>query len=88
MAEKFIEFRGISKSFGATQILDRIDLEIYEGQTTTIIGKSGTGKSVLLKHIIGLLSPDEGTILFCGKPLTEMGRSEWDDYRSRISFCF
>lgn len=88
MPEKFIEFRGISKSFGSRQILNKVDLDIYEGQTTTIIGKSGTGKSVLLKHIIGLLSPDEGTISFKGKPLNEMNKKELNDYRSRLSFCF
>ena len=48
-------------------VLDQVNLEIYEGEVTTIIGKSGTGKSVLLKHIIGLLTPDEGTILFRGR---------------------
>ena len=47
--------------------LSRVNLQIYEGQVTTIIGLSGSGKSVLLKHIIGLLKPDEGTILFPGQ---------------------
>jgi len=49
-----------------------VNLQIFEGEVTTIIGLSGSGKSVLLKHIIGLLKPDEGTIFFRGKSLSEM----------------
>lgn len=83
-----IEFRDVTKRFGDRTILDKISLKIYENQITTIIGKSGTGKSVLLKHIIGLLTPDEGTILFRGMPVHEMSRGEWDAYRSQISYMF
>ncbi len=83
-----IEFKNVTKQFGDKTVLDRIDLKIYENQVTTIIGKSGTGKSVLLKHIIGLLTPDEGTILFQGKPLRAMKRSERDEYRSRVAYLF
>jgi phospholipid/cholesterol/gamma-HCH transport system ATP-binding protein len=61
---------------------------MYENQITTIIGKSGTGKSVLLKHIIGLLTPDQGAILFRGKPVAAMKKSEWEDYRSRVAYLF
>ena len=57
-------------------------------QVTTIIGLSGSGKSVLLKHIIGLLKPDEGTILFRGKPMNEMKKSEVADSLSRLVTCF
>ena len=67
-----IEFKDVTKRFGPRTILDRVNLQIYEGQVTTIIGLSGSGKSVLLKHIVGLLKPDEGTILFRGKPLHRM----------------
>ncbi len=83
-----IEFKNVTKQFGDRTVLDRVDLKIYENQVTTIIGKSGTGKSVLLKHIIGLLTPDEGTILFQGKPLRTMRRSERDEYRSRVAYLF
>ncbi|MDR2861888.1 MAG: ATP-binding cassette domain-containing protein [Syntrophobacterales bacterium] len=69
-----IEFINVSKSFGAKKVLERMNLQIYEGEVTTIIGLSGGGKSVLLKHIIGLLEPDEGTILFRGRPVTGTGR--------------
>ncbi len=83
-----IEFRDVTKRFGDRTILDQISLKIYENQITTIIGKSGTGKSVLLKHIIGLLEPDEGTILFRGRPVREMEKGEWEAYRSQVSYMF
>ena len=60
MDEPLIEFRDVTKRFDSRTVLDRINLKIYEGQVTTIIGLSGSGKSVLLKHIIGLIRPDDG----------------------------
>ena len=78
MDTPLIEFKDVTKRFGSRTVLDRVNLQIYEGQVTTIIGLSGSGKSVLLKHIIGLLKPDEGTILFRGKPLTEMKKKRED----------
>jgi phospholipid/cholesterol/gamma-HCH transport system ATP-binding protein len=83
-----IEFKNITKRFGSQTVLQSVNLQIYEGQVTTIIGLSGSGKSVLLKHIIGLLKPDEGTILFHGKPLTEMKKSEVTALLARISYMF
>jgi len=83
-----IELRDVVKRFGDRTVLDHVHLQIYENQITTIMGKSGSGKSVLLKHIIGLLSPDSGTILFAGKSVHEMGKGEWDRYRSQISYLF
>jgi len=69
-------------------ILNRIDFSIYEGEVTTLIGLSGTGKSVTLKHIIGMLKPDEGEILYRGKPIDKMTKKEWNDYIGRISYMF
>jgi phospholipid/cholesterol/gamma-HCH transport system ATP-binding protein len=83
-----IEFKEVTKRFGNRTVLDQVNLEIYENQITTIMGKSGTGKSVLLKHIIGLLSPDAGTILFMGKPVHQMRKGAWDQYRGQISYLF
>ncbi|HMK60611.1 MAG TPA: ATP-binding cassette domain-containing protein [Dissulfurispiraceae bacterium] len=88
MDAALIEFRDVSKRFDGKTVLDKTNLAIYENQITTIIGKSGSGKSVLLKHIIGLLSPDEGEIIFGGRSLREMTRVEWDRYRSKISYMF
>jgi phospholipid/cholesterol/gamma-HCH transport system ATP-binding protein len=83
-----IEFRNVTKRFSEKTVLDKVNFQIQEGHITTLIGKSGTGKSVLLKHIIGLLAPDEGTVLFEGKPIREMKKKEWDSYRSSISYMF
>jgi phospholipid/cholesterol/gamma-HCH transport system ATP-binding protein len=88
MENPLIEFRDVTKRFNGRPVLEKANLAIYENQVTTIIGKSGSGKSVLLKHIIGLLSPDEGSILFKGRPVSEMKKSEWDRYRSQISYMF
>lgn len=88
METPLIEFRDVTKRFGDVTVLDKVNLKIYENQITTIIGKSGTGKSVLLKHIIGLLTPDEGAILFEGKPVREMKKAEWSAYRSKVSYLF
>jgi len=83
-----IEFKEVTKRFGARTILDHVSLQIYEGQITTIIGLSGSGKSVLLKHIIGLLKPDEGTILFRGKPLNRMKKNEMEACLGQMSYMF
>ncbi|MBP1732942.1 MAG: ABC-type transport system involved in resistance to organic solvent, ATPase component [Deltaproteobacteria bacterium] len=88
MGTPLVEFRDVTKRFGDRTVFDGINLRIYENQITTIIGKSGTGKSVLLKHIIGLLKPDGGAILFQGKPVDEMKKGEWDAYLSQISYLF
>jgi phospholipid/cholesterol/gamma-HCH transport system ATP-binding protein len=88
METPLIEFKNVTKRFGPRTILDQVNLRIYEGQVSTIIGKSGTGKSVLLKHIIGLLSPDEGSVLFRGNPIGSLKKSEWDAYRVQVSYMF
>jgi len=88
MDTPLIEFKDVTKRFGSRTVLDRVNLQIYEGQVTTIIGLSGSGKSVLLKHIIGLLKPDAGTILFRGAPLTKMKKKERTASLARISYMF
>ena len=88
METPLIEFRNVSKRFGDRTVLENVNLQIYEGQVTTIIGLSGSGKSVLLKHIIGLMKPDEGAILFRGKPLSTMKKTEMEASLVRISYMF
>ncbi len=83
-----IEFKDVTKRFGDRTVLERVNLKIYEGQVTTVIGLSGGGKSVLLKHIIGLIKPDEGSILFRGKPLAQMDRDERSASVDRMSYMF
>ncbi len=88
MDAPLIEFKNVTKRFGKKTVLDRVNLQIYEGQITTIIGLSGSGKSVMLKHIIGLIQPDEGTIFFRGKPLIEMNKAEIAASFAQISYMF
>lgn len=83
-----IEFKDVTKRFGKQTVLDHVNLQIYEGQITTIIGLSGSGKSVTLKHIIGLIKPDEGTIFFRGKPITGIKSSEIAASFAKISYMF
>jgi phospholipid/cholesterol/gamma-HCH transport system ATP-binding protein len=86
--QPLIEFRNVIKRFGERTILQGVSFKIYEGEVTTIIGLSGTGKSVTLKHIIGLLKPDAGEILYRGTPIHQMTRQEWNGYIGRISYMF
>jgi len=83
-----IELKGLHKAFGSNQVLKGIDLRVFRGQITSIIGKSGVGKSVLLKHIIGLLNPDSGEILFEGKSLSQFGRKEHAALKRKFSYMF
>jgi phospholipid/cholesterol/gamma-HCH transport system ATP-binding protein len=88
MDTPLIEFKNVTKRFGRRTILEGVNLKIYEGEVTTIIGLSGGGKTVLLKHIIGLIKPDEGTILFRGKSLNGMSKSEVDASLAQMSYMF
>ena len=84
----FIEFKDVYKRFGANQVLRGVNLKIYRGEVTTIVGKSGVGKSVLLKHIIGLMEPDSGEVHFQGQPLNRFKRAERRALRSKLSYMF
>jgi phospholipid/cholesterol/gamma-HCH transport system ATP-binding protein len=83
-----IEFVDVHKRFGDNIVLDGVNLHIYAGEVTSIIGKSGVGKSVLLKHIIGLMSPDSGRILFAGRPLSSMKKVERRELKRKFSYMF
>jgi phospholipid/cholesterol/gamma-HCH transport system ATP-binding protein len=88
MERPIIRLYNIFKKFGANQVLRGVSLRIFQGQVTTIIGKSGGGKSVLLKHIIGLLQPDEGEILLYGQPMSKMKPSQINSLRAKFSYVF
>ena len=88
MTQPLIEFRNVHKTLGSTYVLRGTNLQIPKGEITTIIGKSGTGKSVFFKHIIGLLEPDAGDIICDGKPMSEMTRAELWDWRGKFSYMF
>ena len=83
-----IEFVDVHKRFGDNVVLDGVNLHIYAGEVTSIIGKSGVGKSVLLKHIIGLMTPDSGRILFSGRPLSSMKKTERRELKRKFSYMF
>ncbi len=87
-ADPFIQIRGLHKQFGAQKVLQGIDLDISHGETLVLIGPSGEGKSVLLKHIIGLLCPDAGTICFDGASLCGLKERQLTAFRRRIGYLF
>jgi len=87
-ADPIVEFRKVSKSFGRLVVLRDIDLQLERGQTTVIIGESGTGKSVLLKHMMGLLRPDSGEVWVAGKRVDQLKERAWVDVRKRFGFLF
>jgi phospholipid/cholesterol/gamma-HCH transport system ATP-binding protein len=87
MKEK-ISIVGLRKSFGARTILDGLDLQIFESEILCIIGKSGTGKSVVLKHLIGILNPDEGDIFVDGLSYTGASGGERRMIESRYGILF
>jgi phospholipid/cholesterol/gamma-HCH transport system ATP-binding protein len=87
-SEPLIQFRSVRKAFGNQTVLDGVDLTIEQGVVTTIIGRSGVGKSVLLKHVVGLLRPDGGEILYRGDNLLTLSRSGRRSLKSKISYMF
>lgn len=83
-----IRIRGLRKKLGGKQVLDGIELDVPAGCTLVILGRSGTGKSVLLKHIIGLMQPDEGTIEVDGQIITGLSERELNEVRKRFGMLF
>ncbi len=88
MAEPLIELKDIHKSFGEQQVLKGASLKIRKGEVTAIIGGSGGGKSVLLKHLVGLVWPDSGQILIEGKPLASMSKKDKRALKRKFSYMF
>jgi phospholipid/cholesterol/gamma-HCH transport system ATP-binding protein len=88
MSEPIIEIRNVSKAFGSNVVLRGVELTIGAGETTVIMGLSGTGKSVLLKHILGLLEPDEGSILICGVDGLRASRKQRREIQRKMAMCF
>jgi phospholipid/cholesterol/gamma-HCH transport system ATP-binding protein len=83
-----ISIRDLYKSFEDLQVLNGIDLELYECENIAVLGKSGSGKSVLLKIIVGLLKPDAGDVFVLGKKITELNTKDLNSLRLRIGFSF
>lgn len=83
-----IEITGLKKSFGEKKVLDGVDLKVESSKITVIIGRSGEGKSVLLKHIIGLLRPDAGSIFLDGTDITALGERDFTEVLRRFGMLF
>ena len=83
-----IQVRDLSKSFGGVRVLHDVDLDVPEGEVTCIIGRSGSGKSVLMRHLIGLLTPDAGKVVVDGAPLAELTYSELRLVRRKFGVLF
>ena len=83
-----IRIRGLARRLGHKPVLDGVDLEIPTGETLVILGRSGTGKSVLLKHIIGLMTPDSGTIEVDGQVVTGLREHDLNEVRKRFGMLF
>jgi len=83
-----IQIRGLKKRLGAKQVLDGVDLDIREGETMLIMGRSGTGKSVLLKHVIGLMTPDAGSIRIGDTELVGLSEQDMGPVRRRFGMLF
>ena len=86
--EPAIRLDGVSKSFDCHKLLDQISLDVPKGTGFCLLGRSGTGKSVTLKHIIGLLKPDSGRVIVKGKDVTTLGRRELAEVRRGMGFLF
>jgi phospholipid/cholesterol/gamma-HCH transport system ATP-binding protein len=86
--EPMIQLIDVRKRFGSQEILKGINLSIYEGKTTIIVGESGKGKSLILKHILGLVRPDKGKVLVEGKDINKIGRKDLKEIRAKFGVLF
>jgi phospholipid/cholesterol/gamma-HCH transport system ATP-binding protein len=86
--EKVIEIRRLNKSFGSLKVLRNVDLDLYKGENLVVLGKSGSGKSVLIKIIVGLLQPDSGTVIVQGKYVDRIPYRELLALRLKVGFSF
>ncbi len=83
-----IEINNLHKSFGPKTVLNGVSFEIPTGSTMCVIGRSGSGKSVLLKHIVGLLAPDEGSVKVDGLEISELSQKQLFELRSKMGYVF
>ena len=86
--DNFLKMRGIKKSFGDQVVLRGVDLDVRRGEVLVLLGGSGGGKSVLMKHMVGLLQPDEGTVTLEGRVISDLSERELSWARKKISIMF
>ena len=83
-----LEIKDLKKTFGNNHVLNGFNLKLYEGENLVIMGKSGSGKSVMIKCVVGLMQADSGSIKVMGKDITTLNRSDLDELRTEIGFLF
>jgi phospholipid/cholesterol/gamma-HCH transport system ATP-binding protein len=88
MDEPVIHIRGLEKAFGSNQVLRGVDLDVQKAENVVVLGRSGTGKSVLIKIIVGLLKPDAGEVRVFGQSVPDLNRKNLDKLRMRVGFSF
>jgi phospholipid/cholesterol/gamma-HCH transport system ATP-binding protein len=88
MTEPMIEITNLHKSFGSLQVLRGVNLSVEKGESMTVIGGSGSGKSVLIKHIIGLLFPDKGQVKIAGQVLNNLDDHQLNEFRKKFGMLF
>ena len=88
MTEPMIDVRDVWKSFNGNQVLKGVNLRVWPGTTSVILGGSGSGKTVLMKHIMGLFKPDRGEVIVDGESITRMDRRELSRFRTRMGMVF
>ncbi len=88
MSESVISIRGLRKSFGDLHVLRGVDLDLHRGENVAVLGRSGSGKSVLIKIIAGLLKPDAGQVCVLGQDVERLRGKELDAFRLKIGFSF
>ena len=84
----FIRYEGLCKSFGSNQVLRGVDLDVHEGETVVVLGGSGSGKSVLLKHTIGLLRADRGRVHVDGQVVSDLNEDQFLEVRKKVGMVF
>jgi phospholipid/cholesterol/gamma-HCH transport system ATP-binding protein len=87
-SNSYIEFREVSKSFGANQVLDRVSFDVQAGETVCILGRSGVGKSVALRHIMGFIKPDSGRVIVAGQDITDFTEDQTEPVRKKLTMVF
>ena len=88
MTDTVLEINNVSKSFGDNHVLKKFSMKLNKGENVAVLGKSGSGKSVLIKCIIGLIEPDEGNILVFDNDVVRLNHDELDKMRAKIGFLF
>jgi phospholipid/cholesterol/gamma-HCH transport system ATP-binding protein len=88
MSEAYIEFVHVSKSFEGRKVLDDVSFDVQRGETCVIMGRSGVGKSVTLKHILGFLKPDSGRVRVAGEDVTDWDEKQFAGLRRRVTMVF